>query len=282
MPGINFDRAASFYDATRALPDGVAGVVADAIVRCVGAGPDTRFLEVGIGTGRIALPLILAGYVCCGIDVSPAMLGVLRAKIAGHPQRRARTGLALADAMSLPLRARTFDVVLMFHLLHLVDDHRRALHEARRVLRPGGRVIASADEFTARNRRDEAAGRTATGGRLVTNRWNTILTGLGVDRRAPPRGRWLVDETLAESLAEIGASVERVVLARYRERPQTPRERAAAHRDRIFSSDWDIPNDVHAEAARQLDRWLDSEHPAPDTPSSEEAEISVFAATLRR
>ena len=60
MPGVNFDRAASFYDATRALPDGVAEEVGDAILRRVAAGSDTRFLEVGIGTGRVALPLIRA------------------------------------------------------------------------------------------------------------------------------------------------------------------------------------------------------------------------------
>ena len=280
MPGVNFDRAASLYDATRAFPHGVAEEVGDAILRRVAAGPDTRFLEVGIGTGRVALPLIRAGYACYGIDLSASMLKTLREKLVGHPERRARTGLALGDAMSLPLRAGAVDVVLMIHLLHLVDDHRLALREARRVLRPGGRIIVSANEFPERNRRDEAAGRVATGGRFVTNRWNTILADLGVDLRTRSRGRWLVDEAIALSLAEICASVERGVPARYQERPQTARERAAAHRDRIFSSDWEIPDDVHAEASRRLDRWLETEHPAPDMPASEEAEVAVFVGTL--
>lgn len=70
------------------------------------------------------------------------------------------------------------------------------------------------------------------------------------------------------------------MLARYQERPQTARERAAAHRDRIFSSDWEIPDDVHAEASRRLDRWLETEHPAPDMPASEESEVAVFVGTL--
>ncbi len=39
MPGVNFDRAAAFYDATRALPDGVAEQVRDAILNRVGARP---------------------------------------------------------------------------------------------------------------------------------------------------------------------------------------------------------------------------------------------------
>ena len=280
MPGVNFDRAASFYDATRALPEGVADQVADAILRCVGAGPNTRFLEVGIGTGRIALPLILAGYAYCGIDLSASMLGTLRRKLTGHPERRTRTGLALADAMSLPLRAGAVDVVLMIHLLHLVDDHVCTLHEARRVLRPGGRIIVSANEFAEGNRRDRAAGREATGWRLVTNRWNAVLADLGVDRTTREQGRWLADAAIVEALAKIGASTERVVLARYRERPQTARERVAAHQARIYSSDWGIPDDIHAEASRRLAAWLETEHPAPDAPSGQEAELSVLVGTL--
>jgi len=72
MPGVTFDRAASFYDATRALPDGVAEEVADAILRRVAAGPDTRFLGVGIGTGRVALPLIAPAPALAGDGASGA------------------------------------------------------------------------------------------------------------------------------------------------------------------------------------------------------------------
>ena len=74
MPGVNFDRAAAFYDATRALPDGVAEQVRDAVLDRVGARPGTRFLEVGVGTGRIALPFVRAGHAYCGVDLSVAML----------------------------------------------------------------------------------------------------------------------------------------------------------------------------------------------------------------
>ncbi len=281
MPGVNFDRAASFYDATRVLPDGVAERVRDAILRSVGAGPETRFLEVGIGTGRIALPFMLKGCAYFGVDLSGSMIAALRAKLTAAPPRRAGLGLALADAMSLPFAATSFDVVLMMHVLHLVDDHRQALREVRLILRPRGRLIVSANEFAERNRRDEATGRVATGARFVTNRWNAILADLGVDRSQRARGQWLSDKALTESMEEIGASVERVALIRYRERPQTAREVAAAHRDRIFSSDWDIPDDVHASASRRLEQWLEAEHPAPDQPSSEETAVSALVGTLR-
>src|SRR5262249_30676103 len=148
------------------------------------------------------------------------------------------------------------------------------------VRRRGGGIVVWANYSAGRFRRDRAAGREATGWRLVTNRWNVILAELGVDRSTRERGRWLQDQTLAEALAEIGAPAERVELARYRERPQTARERVAAHRARVFSSDWEIPDEVHAEASRRLTQWLESEHPAPDPPWNEEAEVTVLVGTL--
>ena len=276
VPGVNFDRAVAFYDATRALPDGVADRVGVAILERVGAGPATRFLEVGIGTGRITLPLVRAGYLCHGVDLSAAMLGALRAKLAAEPGRAGRLRLARADAMALPFQTGVFDVVLVIHLLHLVDDPRQALHEIRRVLSPGGRVLISASQYAARG---DGGGRDHTGWRAVTRRWNEILVDLGVDRSQRPRGRWVPEEAITATLQAMGASVERVVLAEYRER-RTPREIAAAHRDRIYSSDWETPDDVHADAVRRLTDWLDTAHAPPDTPFSEDASFEALIGTL--
>ena len=202
MPGVNFDRAAAFYDATRALPDGVAEQVRDAVLDRVGARPGTRFLEVGVGTGRIALPFVRAGHAYCGVDLSAAMLGALREKLIADP---AKPGLACADAMALPFRPMVFDVVLLIHVIHLVDDHLETLAEVRRVLRPNGRVIISANEYAEQERRDAEGGRTPTGARLVTRRWNAILTELGIDRGRRPQGQWITDEALTADLERLGA-----------------------------------------------------------------------------
>src|SRR5262245_23441180 len=88
MPGIAFDRATSFYDATRGLPPGVAEQVRDQIALCTGAGHDTRFLDIGIGTGRIALPFVQIGADYTGADLSLSMMEVLRKKVAGSPKGR--------------------------------------------------------------------------------------------------------------------------------------------------------------------------------------------------
>jgi SAM-dependent methyltransferase len=276
MPGVNFDRAAVFYDATRALPAGVAERIGEAIARLVGAGPSTRFLEVGVGTGRITLPLARAGYRCHGVDLSAAMLDALRQKLAVTPSA-GRVWVGQADAMALPFRSGTFDVVLLVHLLHLVDDAQRALGEIRRVLSPGGRVLISASQSLVR---DEATiGGERTGWRVVSRRWNAILSELGADRRQRSRGRWLPDDVVTAALQAEGASVERVALASYREE-KIPRELAAVHRDRIYSSDWETPETIHAEAVRRLMHWLDTEHAAPDDPVHEDATFAVLVGSF--
>jgi SAM-dependent methyltransferase len=277
MPGVSFDRAAAFYDATRALPDGVAEEVRDALLARVGARPGTRFLEVGVGTGRIALPFIRARDAYVGVDLSPAMLAALRDKLAAGA---ALPALACADAMALSFRPSAFDVVLLFHVIHLVDDHLQTLAEVRRVLRPAGRLIVSANEYAAQERRDAESGRAQTGAHRVTHRWNAILTELGVDRGRRSRGLWISDEALTADLEQLGASVERVVLVRYRNHPRTARQIAAAHRDRVFSSDWATPDGVHAEASRRLEQWLDAEHGAPDAPFADDGAIAVLIGTF--
>ena len=278
MPGVNFDRAAAFYDATRALPDGVAEQVRDAVLDRVGAHPGMRFLEVRRWHGthcaavRPRRPRLLRRR-SVGRPCSPRFASKL---IAGPAQ----PALACADAMALPFRPGVFDVVLLIHVIHLVDDHLETLAEVRRVLRPNGRAIISANEYTAQERRDAQTGRVPTGARLVTSRWNAILTELGMDRGRRPQGQWISDEALTADLERLGASVERAVLARYQDRARTAREVAAAHRDRIFSSDWPIPDDIHAEASRRLDRWLETEHRAPDELFVDQSAVVVLIATF--
>src|SRR3954465_9664758 len=80
---VSFDRAATFYDRTRSIPAGAMDQVVEQLLgELDGRGPA---LEIGVGTGRIALPLRKAGVAITGIDVSIAMMRVLVSKTAGHP-----------------------------------------------------------------------------------------------------------------------------------------------------------------------------------------------------
>lgn len=94
-------------------------------------------LEVAVGTGR-NLPFYPPGIRLTGIDLTPAMLAVARA--------RARDlGMDVAfiegDAQALPLATASFDTVVCTLALNAIPDDRAAIAEMYRVLRPGGRLL---------------------------------------------------------------------------------------------------------------------------------------------
>jgi ubiquinone/menaquinone biosynthesis C-methylase UbiE len=137
VESVNFDRAADFYDATRALPaDSMAELTEIAAAALADRQP---CLEIGIGTGRIALPLHESGIALAGADISEAMLRRLVANAGGRPP----FPVVRADASRLPVRAGSFGSVLAVHVLHLIPQWRVAVDEALRVLRPGGALVAS-------------------------------------------------------------------------------------------------------------------------------------------
>jgi SAM-dependent methyltransferase len=132
---VSFDRAAAYYDQTRALPaPAIEGVVEVLSTELEGRG---RCLEIGVGTGRIALPLSGAGVPMAGVDVSEQMVGRLLAKSGGVSP----FPITLADATSLPFRDDTFGAGLSVHVLHLIPRWVEAVDELLRVVRPGGVVL---------------------------------------------------------------------------------------------------------------------------------------------
>jgi phosphatidylethanolamine/phosphatidyl-N-methylethanolamine N-methyltransferase len=97
-----------------------------------------RVLIIGIGTG-LDIPLLPPAGEYVGVDITGAML---------QRARRRDRGVTLhqGDAMALPYADGTFDAAVMHLILAVVPDPPRALAEAARVLRPGGR-IAVFDKF---------------------------------------------------------------------------------------------------------------------------------------
>lgn len=133
---VAFDRAVDFYDQTRGFPPDQAAAIGRLIVEAGGLTSASRALEIGVGTGRIALLVAPAVDVYVGVDISAPMMSRLRAKQNGE-----RIHLAQADATRLPFAASAFDVVIAIHVFHLIPNWRIALDEVRRTLRPGGRLL---------------------------------------------------------------------------------------------------------------------------------------------
>ena len=87
-----------------------------------------RGLEVGVGTGRFAVPLGIR----LGVDPSPSMLGVAR-------ERGIQVVLAAGEA--LPFPDGSLDPVLLVTTVCFLEDLDRTLREIRRVLRPAGSIV---------------------------------------------------------------------------------------------------------------------------------------------
>ncbi|HEX5898992.1 MAG TPA: class I SAM-dependent methyltransferase, partial [Solirubrobacteraceae bacterium] len=102
-----------------------------------GLAPGAPVVDVGCGTGTLAIALARGGAEVIGVDGDPEMLALARAK-AGAEAVQWREGPATA----LALAGESADRVVMSLLLHHLDADakRAALAEAARVLRPGGRL----------------------------------------------------------------------------------------------------------------------------------------------
>lgn len=103
--------------------------------------PGTRLLEIGCGVGAVLAVLgqEFPGVRLTGVDIEERQLEFARS----HLERSGVAATLLqADALSLPFADESFDHVwMMWFLEHLPDPH-AALHEARRVLVPGGAITA--------------------------------------------------------------------------------------------------------------------------------------------
>lgn len=122
-----FDERAREYDAWYGRHSGEYRRELDALSFDRSETPHPR-LEVGVGTGRFAVPL---GY---DLGVDPALGMLTMAASRGLPVVR-----SVGEA--LPFRDRTFGTVMLAFTLPFVDDADAVLHEAHRVLRPDGALV---------------------------------------------------------------------------------------------------------------------------------------------
>ena len=97
---------------------------------------------MGAGTGFLALLLAELGHRVTGVDLAPGMLALARAKAARLPAGAVRPVFAPGDAVDPPLPAGSVDAVISRHLLWTLTEPQRAFANWRRLLRPGGRVVA--------------------------------------------------------------------------------------------------------------------------------------------
>jgi ubiquinone/menaquinone biosynthesis C-methylase UbiE len=227
---VSFDRAASFYDATRRHSAQVSATQTDALCEAL-RDVDDPTLEIGVGTGRVALPLVAAGRRLVGVDLSSDMLAALRDK---SPRA---LPLVRADATRLPFHDAAFGAAVAAHVLHLVADWRAVIAELRRVVRPGGALLvtrgASPHGLQAEiQRRVRAfAGVTFPSGRLDD---------LGV-----------LDQYIQSAGGGVTALPDIPT-----DDPSTAADRISAIESNIYSWTWEIPDDTRLAAAQEVRAWV--------------------------
>jgi SAM-dependent methyltransferase len=123
----DYSRQARTYDETRAASPSVLGPLRETLQGASGR----RLVDVGGGTGNYSLALRAEGWDPLVVDRQPEMLA-----------RAAAKGLETleGDAQRLPLPDACTDAVMLVSMLHHVERPALALAEARRILRPGGRL----------------------------------------------------------------------------------------------------------------------------------------------
>ena len=146
-----FGRVAHRYDlANHVLSANIDRLWRAHTVRCVReilARPDARVLDICCGTADLLLALEQgargSGAFCGGSDFCHPMLVEAKAKLAG---RRSRALLFESDALCLPIRDRSLDLITVAFGLRNLTNYDAGLAEMRRVLRPGG--VAAILEFS--------------------------------------------------------------------------------------------------------------------------------------
>lgn len=255
---VPFDRAAEYYDRTRALPDeAVAAIVGLLTAELAGRG---RCLEIGVGTGRMALPLADAGQAMAGVDISAPMVARLIQKAGG----RAPFPVALADATALPFGDDTFGGALCVHVLHLIPDWRAAFDELLRVLGPNGVVLV-----------DVGGGRGDQLG-VVDERF-----GVAAGRRFDERPGLTHDRLpQLEEHASAAGCVRRdltPVVARYEE---TIEERVGMLEQGLYSWTWNVEPERLLRAGGDTRMWAAEHLGSLDEPRSLTHEIRYVAFDL--
>lgn len=106
----------------------------EAVLDYCGVGSGTAYLDAGCGAGMAASLAAARGAVVSGFDAAEALLEIARERVPAGDFRA-------ADLEAVPFGDTAFDVVTGFNAFQFAGDPTRALAEARRVTRSGGRVV---------------------------------------------------------------------------------------------------------------------------------------------
>jgi ubiquinone/menaquinone biosynthesis C-methylase UbiE len=265
------------YDATRGLPEDVARQLAQKVDQAADGNVQTRFLEVGVGTGRFAVPLAERGRQYIGIDISEKMLSRLEEKLSAaswrktplewgsvgdedatrklavrcfaQEEKQGSMRLLVADMTDIPFFDQSFDAVLAVHVFHLMKDWQKALQEILRVLRSGGVLVRCWEDKWEEDWKP--------GPGDIRRQWSKIALELGGNTDRPGVGEQVVTAWLQQQ----GFATEQFGVVEW-EREVTPRVMFESVKQRLWTSTMFVPDDIFDASIERLRQWVDEHYGA--------------------
>jgi len=116
------------------IQEGTVSAVYDAVFAVSDIGPETRYCDLGCGSGLAAAKAAALGAWISGLDAADALLAIARQRVPDGDFR-------LNDLETLPFDDSAFSLTTGFNSFQYASDPVLALREARRVTRPGGSVV---------------------------------------------------------------------------------------------------------------------------------------------
>lgn len=213
---ISLDRVAEVFDRTRGFPQPVMNKVLKTLREELEG--YRRVLDVGVGTGRFSKPLQDAGFEVVGVDISKKMLA--------EAYERGTEDLIVADASNLPFQSSTFDASISIGTLHLIAEWKSALREIARVtMKSLFSIFYSTSEY-----------RTTPSGV-----YKELVEKHGYSCRHPGLGEWKLKEIIKSTKSRFVTSYN-----------VSTDERIAFLSEKVFSYQWNVPEDLHEKAMEEL------------------------------